>query len=987
MGNKNSTATASSADSQQLRVGVDVGGTNTDAVIMRGHTLCSSKKHPTTSDVTTGIVGSIEGAIEEFVKSQRESNPAFEFNTADVGAVMIGTTHFVNALVQRKNLAKVAVIRLCSEATRNLGPFSDFPEDLRELLCGHTEFMSGGQQFDGTPLGDMPTQDEVARVCRRIAKKGIKHIVISAVFSPVDPQHENAMEEMIRKALPDVDILKSSEIGGIGLLERENAAIVNSALRPLAQLTIRGFIKALKDLGFGCPLFLTQNDGTLMASSSAIRFPVLTFASGPTNSMRGAAWLSGQRDCIIVDIGGTTADVGALVGGFPRLTSTTSVVAGVRTAFRMPDVLSVGLGGGSLVTATPSLETPEAVEVGPVSVGYELTSKSLVFGGDVLTASDVAVAAGITSMGDPSRVSHLSASLKAKACARMEEMLSDSVDKMKLSSEDVPVLLVGGGSALVPHDIVLPGASEVTKPANFSVANAVGAAISQIASTVDKIVSLAAVTREEALDQVKAEAIAGAVAAGAEEATVNIVEVTEVPLAYVPGNATRITVKAAGDLNLSAIASQGNTEATDSDDWEALDAPAENTKTETAAAVPATHDFQASVPEHVRVADSYVPTIEKKTKHWIVSPVDIEYIAIGAGILGTGGGGDPYIGRVRALEMLRQGKVIRVMSPDMLTAKDAVVHVAMMGAPGVMTEKLPSGEESMISVNAMQKTLPGGKKVTAIGCAEVGGVNSMEPMIVSAKTGLPVVDADGMGRAFPELQMFAPHIYGHPCTPAALCDEKSNEVVITNVSHFKKLEDLMRVAVVNMGCMGALTLSPMSGTEMQEMTVKYTLSQAWYIGRAVSRAQLHKVDPVKAVLEQENGKMLFVGKISDLARNTEGGFTRGTITLDGLQEYNGKSATIDFQNENLITRVGGDVVASVPDLICIVDSDTGAPVTTENLRYGLRVTAFALQCSPVLTSDTALKVVGPKAFGYADVVYRPISEYVAPQSLCTNPVK
>jgi N-methylhydantoinase A/oxoprolinase/acetone carboxylase beta subunit len=331
----------------------------------------------------------------------------------------------------------------------------------------------------------------------------------------------------------------------MGLLERENATIMNACLRDLATRIVAAFQGALAEFALDAPVFLSQNDGTLMSVDYAERYPVATFASGPTNSMRGAAFLSGERECAVVDVGGTTSDVGVLQHGFPREASVAIDVGGVRTNFRMPDVFSLGLGGGSLVRLEP------ATAIGPESVGYELTSRALVFGGDTLTASDVVVSSGRARFGDPSLVSHLDPADVRRVLARIEETIADAVDRMKTTAGSIPVVVVGGGSVLLGDE--LAGASRLVRPEHFAVANAIGAAIAQVGGEVDRVVSLEGLTREAALEEAKEEAVEKAVAAGAERDSVQIVEVEEVPLAYLPSNAVRFRVKAVGDLSLGRV--------------------------------------------------------------------------------------------------------------------------------------------------------------------------------------------------------------------------------------------------------------------------------------------------------------------------------------------------------------------------------------------------------------------------------------------------
>lgn len=512
-----------------LRIGIDVGGTNTDAVLMSGTSVLGWVKAGTTRDVTTGITAALR---ELLAKTQAA--------TSDISAVMIGTTHFVNAVVQRRDLTETAIVRLGLPATKGLPPMIDWPSDLRDVLGNHAYLAHGGYEVDGRLIAPLD-EAELRQIAADIRAKGIRSVAVSAVFSPVNGELEQRAAAILREELPDVTFSVSSEIGRIGLLERENAAIMNACLADLGRKTIQAFRDALKELNINAQLFLTQNDGTLMSSEFAEKFPVLTFSSGPTNSMRGAAFLSGLKDAIVVDIGGTTTDVGVLSHGFPRESSVAVEIGGVRTNFRMPDVYSIGLGGGSIVQTEP-------LAVGPRSVGYEITSKARIFGGEQLTASDIAVAAGMADFGDRSKVADLDTGLVERAVERIQNMVAEAVDRMKTSATALPVIVVGGGSILVRDQV--EGASELVKPDHYPVANAVGAAIAQISGEVDKIFTLVELTREAALQQAREEAIARAAAAGADPASIQIVDVEDVPLAYLPGNATRIRVKAVGDLQI-----------------------------------------------------------------------------------------------------------------------------------------------------------------------------------------------------------------------------------------------------------------------------------------------------------------------------------------------------------------------------------------------------------------------------------------------------
>ncbi|MGW5688534.1 hydantoinase/oxoprolinase N-terminal domain-containing protein [Nonomuraea sp. NPDC003754] len=503
-----------------MRIGIDVGGTNTDAALIGdGGDVLATVKSPTTEDVTGGVAAALAG-----------------LGATQVSAVMIGTTHFVNALVEGARLEPVAAVRLGLPATAALPPMVDWPSRLRKVVEGAVYLCHGGHEYDGSPISALDPA-ELKRVAADIRRRGLRSVAISSVFSPVSDSSERAAADILAAELgPGVHLSLSSEIGRVGMLARENATIVNAALRPLAERTVAAFGQALRVAGIEAPLFLSQNDGTLMDVSRALRYPVATFASGPTNSMRGAAYLSGLSDCAVVDIGGTTTDIGILVGGFPREAAGEAMVGEVRTNFRIPDVLSIGIGGGSVVAGDGS--------VGPRSVGFRLPEEALVFGGGTLTATDLAVAAGYADIGDHSLVAGVDPARSLKVIA---ERVADAVDRMRTSPAPLPVVLVGGGSVLISD---LPGFDDVRRPDHFAVANAVGAAIAQVGGEVDKVY---AGPRQVVLEEAKAEAVARAERAGARTGSVRIAEVEEVPLAYLPGDATRIRVKAVGDLDLEKI--------------------------------------------------------------------------------------------------------------------------------------------------------------------------------------------------------------------------------------------------------------------------------------------------------------------------------------------------------------------------------------------------------------------------------------------------
>lgn len=516
-----------------MRIGVDVGGTNTDAILMDGAQLLASCKEPTTPDVSTGIVNAVTKVLA-----------AASISPASIKCVMIGTTHFTNAFVERKHLMPVGVVRICLPAAKGIPPLVDWPADLRSIIGGNIAVIRGGYQFDGRLNAELDVE-ALRKNAKNFAAKGITTVAITGLFSNVKNDMEIEAANIIREEMGDVAISLSNEVGRAGILERENATIMNACLANLSTSVVGAFRAALKSLNIEAPFFISQNDGTLMTASHVEKYPVLTFASGPTNSMRGAAYLSGVKDALVADIGGTTTDIGMLINGFPRESSVTVDIGGVRTSFRMPDVFALGLGGGSIIDCKDS-----SIKIGPQSVGYKLTDDALVFGGNTLTTTDITVAAGKADIGDKKHLENLSINIPL-VTKKIHQMVEDGIDRMKTNSGEVPLILVGGGSILIHQQI--KGASETIIPKNADVANAIGASIAQVAAEIDTIVHYDENSREDVLEKARQETINKAIDRGAIEQSVEIIDIEETPLAYAPDGAVRLRIKAAGSLDIDSI--------------------------------------------------------------------------------------------------------------------------------------------------------------------------------------------------------------------------------------------------------------------------------------------------------------------------------------------------------------------------------------------------------------------------------------------------
>ncbi|MVA97414.1 DUF917 family protein [Nitratireductor sp. CAU 1489] len=362
--------------------------------------------------------------------------------------------------------------------------------------------------------------------------------------------------------------------------------------------------------------------------------------------------------------------------------------------------------------------------------------------------------------------------------------------------------------------------------------------------------------------------------------------------------------------------------------------------------------------------------LSRPDKLWTLTEADIEALEIGSAILGTGGGGNPYIGKLRARQALRSGNTLSVIKMQDLPDDAKVVSLGGIGAPLISFERIKEGREGLRCVRALEERL--GFKADAIACEEIGGQNAMEPLITASLAGLPVVDGDGMGRAFPEMQMTTYSIYGHRSTPSVMCDPHGNVVIFDHAISEKWHERMARACVISQGGASTLASAPMSGAFVKRFSIPDSYTKAVGLGRAVMEARQRHADPIAAICEMENGRVCFTGKIKDLKRHLKGGFVTGEAIIEGFDGCNDQTAAVLIQNENLVFKRDGVVEIAVPDLIIILDIDTGNAITTEMLRYGQRVAVVALPCHPLLRTPEALEVVGPKGFGFDDIAYRPM---------------
>ena len=354
-----------------------------------------------------------------------------------------------------------------------------------------------------------------------------------------------------------------------------------------------------------------------------------------------------------------------------------------------------------------------------------------------------------------------------------------------------------------------------------------------------------------------------------------------------------------------------------------------------------------------------------------LTEIDLLPLSIGAALLGTGGGGNPYVGMLRSRELLRKGATVDVLPLDALPDDAWVGEVGGIGAPVVGVEKIEQGEECYRAMRAVEDAA--GVKMSALICAEIGGANAMEPVITAAQAGLPVLDGDGMGRAFPEVQMTTFFIYGAKAAPAAIADDKGNTVVFRDVVDMYWLERFARDTSVAMGAAAGLAIAPMRADFVRRTAVPGTMTQALDIGRTILDARARRLNVVDRIIATTGATLFFTGKVTDIRRELTGGFARGEAQIAGSGDWQGCEARIAIQNENLVLWVDGVPVIMVPDLIINLDLETGEPITTEILRYGQRLAVIGLPVHDLMKTPEAMAVVGPQAFGYPDLTFTPLA--------------
>ncbi|KAJ0333695.1 hypothetical protein COL922a_010712 [Colletotrichum nupharicola] len=917
-----------------------------------------------------------------------------------IASVTIGTTHFINAVIERdvRRLQKVGVLRLSKSFLREVPAFAEFPPDLAAVLKSYVGIVDGGLHIDGSQEAPV-IEAQVVAECAKIRESGVGAVVISGVYSPIDEVfgQEEKVRDIILREVPGIDVVCSKEASAsIGFIERENAAILNGAILRYARKTVSRFRLAIKRLNLTCPLFLTQNDGTILDAASSAKIPIRTFSSGPTNSMRGAAYLAGldsggDSSAIVVDIGGTTSDVGVLLpSGMPRQASAYVTVAGVRVNYSMPHLHSIGLGGGSIVRNVDG-----KVKVGPESVGLELLSRALVFGGDVCTTTDVAVAAGKAVVGATEKVKGLEVGFVEEAISRIKALLEGAVDVIKTSPDPVPVLLVGGGAILSPDS--LKGALKLIRPPFHDVANAVGAAIARVCGAVDIVQGTTHQTEGQAIDNAKKIAIERAIAAGAIPESIKIAEVETMPLQYV-ANQVRTLVKAVGDIDLHAKLEDAGELGDDDFGEEQTEASKDLTR--------------ATKEEEIVDPASYKPDIKVNKDgiaEWNISETDLDYLADGCYVLGCAGGGSPAASKIQLRNMLRDGHTMRVIEPSSLKEKDLIYWGGHMGSPAVSIERLQS-IETVDAFRALMEYMRHDKFDAVMGL-EIGGANGLEPFLVGSSRFFdsPIIDGDWMGRAYPTYWQTTLAVHAPlELVPCAIDSGDGKTIIMTRAPNDEIVDRALRASCSEMGSRVGMAAKPTTSDKVKKFGVLNTVSLAWRIGRCISLCQATNTmsTVAESIIKEAGGseaaKVLFRGKIMRVERRLFKGHSYGEVHIAAFESGDEDEAAsvkdraaavaqggmlkVPFKNESILAEHTSEdgktsILAAVPDLISILDNESGRALGVPEFKYGYRVTVIGITCSPRWTETQAgLDIGGPRAFGY-DLDYKPLGKYIEPRSV------
>lgn len=509
------------------KIGIDIGGTNTDIVLIDSEAnIVAKAKTATTVDINQGIKNAL-------VQVLKEGN----IRPEEIAGIFFGTTQIANAIHQQNDLYKVGVVRIAGQRPEAFPSCYLWPETLRKTLYVNTVTVDGGFECHGEPITPInPSQIKTA--VKELLDQGIQSLAVVGAFASLNPRHELLVKEIAQDLTKgELPVSLSHQIGGAGFLERENSTILNAALKRVMTQAFKSLMQTCATLGLASPIWITQNNGSIVDLAHAIEYPVLTISAGLTNSCIGGMKLGKVEDAIIIDIGGTSTDVGVIRKGIPRRCLNNSLIGGVKLNFPMPDVYSIGMGGGSHVKIERN-----SIAIGPKSSGNRTFVESLSFGGSQMTLLDIALALGYIEIAG-ARPENVDLSLRGCRAVINEGVgkIYELISKIGPEESVLPIVMIGGGASLFPKKLL---DERFIIPPYAHVANAYGAALAEISATIDTVVSLE--DRQKVLESLQEQTIQAAIQKGADFKTTKVVDIQIHPYHYVPNKLARVIVRASG---------------------------------------------------------------------------------------------------------------------------------------------------------------------------------------------------------------------------------------------------------------------------------------------------------------------------------------------------------------------------------------------------------------------------------------------------------